>query len=402
MPGTSGFDLLQEIKENDEACQKELVAYKLLYHKARVALILDVSGSMESDHQFYSLKKIHRLVAKAVTLASKFDDDATVELFIFGDGCPAKPYKATLDSFPNIVDEVWADAKKLGLYRGTNYAAAARAVKKHYFPDAKETLHQPVGDVLPIFAIFVTDGDCNGSYKAESERLFANASYLPIFWKFIALSGNYNVDFSFLQGIDDSEVDPNNKKARFMDNSDFVPLKHPEDLTFGKLLREYPGYLKKAYDQDLLSQNPGIAKDVNVGDDDRKLAPAEAPKTFEQTHTTMPVPMPYQPPQPQPQIVPKVVPIQQVQQVQPIQPVQLVSVQPPPTILVPSYQPPPLVIQRPTLTFAAPVANRPPPPSYNQNIDSKHDDPPPPKKSQKSDKTKNDKPKKKKSGCVIC
>jgi hypothetical protein len=56
----------------------------LAEHTARVALVLDISGSMAA---LYRSGAVQRLAGRVLALGLRFDDDGVVDVFLFGKQC---------------------------------------------------------------------------------------------------------------------------------------------------------------------------------------------------------------------------------------------------------------------------------------------------------------------------
>lgn len=251
-----------EIANHAQTVVIELERNGLIGHQAKVCLVLDISSSMENPNRFFSSRKVHQLVNKALALACMFDDDKNIEIIPFGEHAN-QVFNVTLNNYQNIIDDIlW---KIGGLQNATNYAEAVKKVREYYFGNNSTSTNNgnPQSSELPIFVIFVTDGDCNLQFQNQALLQFKYASYQPIFFKFLAMKGDQkNVAFDFIQRIDDASViNDGNKKVpeiqkHFIDNADVVILSSPDDLTMQDLLNEYKGYLIEANEKGLLDISP--------------------------------------------------------------------------------------------------------------------------------------------------
>ncbi|MDJ1183826.1 VWA domain-containing protein [Roseofilum casamattae] len=245
------FDL---VKKADISLAKA----NLTDHQARVALCLDVSGSMYS---LYQSGKIQRLAEKILALGCRFDDDEAIKIFLFA-GDSRDMGEMTVDNFRNFIGQAHKQYKGAG---GTKYGAALQAIRRAYFPDGYAGQRQsPVTASQPVYVMFVTDGQPFD--KPESERQLQWSSYEPIFWQFMAI-GKSNKDvrakrggilgflsgssqFEFLESLDDLS-------GRYIDNADFFSVEDPaaiaDEELYDLLMTEYPNWLKMARDRGLLS-----------------------------------------------------------------------------------------------------------------------------------------------------
>lgn len=217
----------------------------LTNQKAKVALVLDHSGSMSRDYKSGSMQ---RLAEKVLALGSQLDDDGAIELFVF-DSTAAYLGDVTLDNYKGSVDRLRA-----GRHMGTtDYAAAFKLLTNHYgfssvYGEEKKSgffgkktvsapgpLSAPAQE--PVLAVFLTDGAPNNAREAITE--LTNASYAPIFWQFLSI-GREPIDF--LQKLDDLD-------GRYIDNADYKPVGDVDTISdnalFDLLLDEYPGWLNE-------------------------------------------------------------------------------------------------------------------------------------------------------------
>lgn len=232
-------ELLSLAKHANEA----LNLRKLNGQKAKVALVLDYSGSMSGQ---YRTGAMQRLAEKILALGTQLDDDGAIDLFVF-DSQAAHLGEVTLDNFRGSIDRL-TSGRRMGT---TNYAAAFDAVVKHYgfnpqktasgsggffrkkTPDLFAPLTTPAGE--PVFALFLTDGVPDNPTAAV--EAITRASYAPVFWQFLSI-GRQSI--SFLERLDDLD-------GRYIDNADYKPVGDVDQLTdtklFDLILDEYPGWV---------------------------------------------------------------------------------------------------------------------------------------------------------------
>lgn len=201
---------------------------------ARVALVLDASGSMNSQ---YRNGHVQEVINRLLPLAVGFDDDQALDCWAFG---AQSTYLGdiTLDNYENFVKEAhggW-ESWKVGS-RVNNEVDAMRQVILHY---------QAEGGDTPVYVLFISDGgvhDNRGITKAV-----VDAAKLPIFWQFVGLGGN---DYGILERLDDMT-------DRFIDNCNFFALDRlsdvSEDALYDMMLEEFPSWLKEARQVGLIRQ----------------------------------------------------------------------------------------------------------------------------------------------------
>lgn len=242
----------------------------LSQERARVALCLDISGSM---YKLYQEGKVQALCERVLGMAVQFDDDGACDVFTFGTGGYDEG-PLDLANYQGWIAELLAKRKLEG---GTNYNKAMQAVRQHYFPDGGGgPRNSPRPDTLPVYVMFVTDGQTTD--QAGTKKQVEWSSYEPMFWQFMAIGqssrnvtaqgappmskkkqkrGGFSArlasmltgDFQFLEELDDMP-------GRFVDNADFFSVADPADLSdeqlYDLMMNEYPGWLKLARSQGLL------------------------------------------------------------------------------------------------------------------------------------------------------
>jgi len=245
--------LIDLAKKADISLQKA----NLTNHQAKVALCLDISGSMAS---LYSSGKIQRFAEKILALGCWFDDNGSIDIFLFG----ADAHKAgemTLANFKNFIPNV---LNQYPLEGGTYYGKVMKMIRSFYFPLGRgESRKSAVASNKPVYVMFVTDGST--ADNSETEQQVKWSSFEPIFWQFMAigksrkdvkgeglfgwLSKAFASDFTFLEELD-------NMSNRYVDNADFFSVEDPEIIAdqelYDLLMTEYPGWVKLAKTKKLL------------------------------------------------------------------------------------------------------------------------------------------------------
>lgn len=237
-------------------------------HTARVALCLDISGSMA---HLYRSGKIQQLCERILALGLRFDDDGQVDVFLFG----REGHEAGVMELENVRDYTDQLLRRYGLEASTYYGKAMRLIRRYYFgSDAPRS--SPHRDQLPVYVMFVTDGQTFDEDVATEQ--VRSSSYEPLFWEFMAIgqssrgaapaggqrrrgllgalggarsaSGGAGGEFRFLEELDDMG-------GRYLDNADFFAVPDPatigDDELFDLLMTEYPGWLQQARAKGLLA-----------------------------------------------------------------------------------------------------------------------------------------------------
>jgi len=221
-------------------------------HRARVALCLDISGSM---HKLYSSGKISEFTKRILALAARFDDDGELDVFLFGEQAH-QPAPMQLAGSQSYIERITRDYPLEG---GTDYGKAIAMIRRHYFPKSTAAQRQPQKAQLPVYVMFLTDGQT--SNEGFTERQITEASYEPIFWQFMGIGKSNKstkkgfwqklteTDFSFLEKLDTMD-------NRFIDNANFFSVEAPDQETdeglYDLLLTEYKEWIPKARQLGLL------------------------------------------------------------------------------------------------------------------------------------------------------
>ncbi len=232
-------------------------------HSARVALCLDISGSM---HGLYRSGKIQKLAERILALGLRFDDDGQVDVFLFG----KNGYTAGSLGLSNHNTYVPDLLNRHKLDGGTYYGKAMMLVRQHYFGTA-DLRHAPFGQDLPVYVMFVTDGRTMD--EAVTRDQIIASSFEPLFWQFLAIGTSplaiapgaparkpsrwgggrrSGSEFEFLEELDAMT-------GRFVDNANFFAVEDPATIPdadlYELLMGEYPGWLQLARQRGLLPPN---------------------------------------------------------------------------------------------------------------------------------------------------
>lgn len=212
-------------------------------HTARVALCLDISGSMSRR---YSMGLVQRLTERVLALGLRFDDDGEVDVFLFGKRVH-KPNGLSLEGYQQYIADM---IRSYPLEMDTKYGLAISEIRKHYFGSDKDR-SKPVSDAVPVYVMFVTDGSTSDEKVATAQ--IRSASYEPIFWQFMGIGSDR---FQYLRKLDDLD-------RRYIDNADFFAVTDDEligrkpisdDALFDRMMTEYPTWLKQARQKGLLTK----------------------------------------------------------------------------------------------------------------------------------------------------
>jgi hypothetical protein len=245
--------LVPLVAKVDDALKKK----DLLEHRARVALCIDISGSM---YNLFRSGKVQNLAERVLALGYRFDDNGAIDVFLFGKNAH-EAGEMTIENFSNFISGV---TDQYPLEGGTYYGRAIKMIRKFYYPDGQGGQRtSPVKDTMPVYVMFITDGETFD--KDETRQLITWGAYEPIFWQFMGLgtskkdvkakglkgffSGLAATDFGFLETLDEMG-------GRFVDNANFFSIKDPaeisEDDLYALMMDEYPDWIKLAKSKGLL------------------------------------------------------------------------------------------------------------------------------------------------------
>jgi len=221
-------------------------------HRARVCLVLDISGSMSA---LYRKGLVQRFAERILALGCRFDNDGDIDVFLFGRNVH-QPAPMGLSNWTGYIAQA---IERHPLEGDTRYGAAMSAVRRYYFPDgAGGERTAPHAAPLPVYVMFVTDGST--SDQPMTERQLRWSSREPIFWQFMGIGKGKkskskrlldfaDSDFPFLEKLDDLG-------GRLVDNADFFsvasPDEHDDAALYDLLMTEYPAWLRLASQHGLL------------------------------------------------------------------------------------------------------------------------------------------------------
>ena len=197
---------------------------------AKVALVMDISGSMYSTYQNGTVQEI---VNKIVPLAVQFDDDGELDFWYYGSIC-RRMDSVNLRNYERAVPADWSDLME-DLKCGNNEPAVMREVIAEY-----------ENSKLPAYVVFISDGGV--SYEDKIKDLLIKSSKMPIFWQFVGLGGaGFFGRFLGTYGIFEKL---STLSGRYVDNANFFALddfrKVDNAELYSRLLNEFPNWLKEA------------------------------------------------------------------------------------------------------------------------------------------------------------
>lgn len=193
-------------------------------HRAKVAVVMDYSGSMGSLYRNGSVQKV---LNRLMPLALRFDDNGELDVWIF-DNHYHRLESMDLSNFETYVRrEIIDKGYRMGC---TSYAPVLEDVLRKYFVEDVSTSD------IPTFVVFITDG-ANDDKRATND-VIKESSYKNIFIQFVGIGSER---FEYLEKLDDLTGRP-------VDNTGFIKVSDMARLSdeelFDLLLDQYPDWLK--------------------------------------------------------------------------------------------------------------------------------------------------------------
>ena len=200
---------------------------------ARVALVLDASGSMT---QQYSKGAVQAVVDRIATLAMRLDDDGELDTWGFASRHERLP-SVTLENVNGYIKKITHKPSLMSII-------GKLGVSNNEPPVMREILNFYRASTLPAFVVFISDGGVGSS--EEIKKVLIEASKFPIFWQFVGLGGS---SYGVLQDLD-------TMRGRAVDNANFFHVddlaRISDDTLYNRLLNEFPGWLKSAKNAGIL------------------------------------------------------------------------------------------------------------------------------------------------------
>ncbi|WIY60908.1 vWA domain-containing protein [Bacillus arachidis] len=213
-----------------EAVRVVLEKKKLTGVVAKVALVLDISGSMRT---LYKNGTVQEVVERVLAVASQFDDDGSLDIWV---------YDNEFSRLPSITEKDFAGYVEKHILNNPSIHKFGRNEEPQVMEDIikKYTIEEKSEE--PAFVIFINDGGC----KKGIQKPVVFSSNQPIFWQFVGIG---NGKFDVLRKLDEME-------GRFIDNANFFHIRDIEKTTdetlYNNLLNELPMWIKEAKEKRIL------------------------------------------------------------------------------------------------------------------------------------------------------
>ena len=221
---------MNSINLNKQAAKIVLEKKNLKDVVARVCIVLDISGSMR---KLYSEGIVQETVERVLAVASQFDDDGALDVWVYDNEFSRLP-AVTEKDFTGYVDREVLNNTTVHKFGSNDEPQVMSDIIKKY------VYEEPSKD--PVFIVFINDGGC----KAGIKRSIVKSSNKPLFWQFIGIGDS---NFDVLRKLDTME-------GRVVDNASFFHLESMEAVSdeqlYEQLLEEFPEWLKEAKEKQII------------------------------------------------------------------------------------------------------------------------------------------------------
>lgn len=211
---------------------------KLQQVKARVALVLDITGSMRP---YYKNGTVQKVVERILAVASQFDDDQALDIWVYDHRFSRLP-SVTEKDFENYVNRTILENTTIEKFGRNDEPLVMRDIL------AKYTLEEP--SHLPTYITFINDGGVKKGTNDTGDsvqKLIIESSTKPLFWQFVGIG---NADFGVLKKLDTIE-------GRYIDNANFFQIENIDTISnaalYDMLLNEFPLWLDEAKQKGVLA-----------------------------------------------------------------------------------------------------------------------------------------------------
>ncbi|WP_421671235.1 VWA domain-containing protein [Rahnella sp. EDr1-12] len=199
-----------------------LAKHNLQSVKAKVAFVLDASGSMTGE---FKKGNVQAVLDRIAVLAVQFDDDGDMDMWGFAE--KHRKYKdVTLHNLDGYVADIQNSAR-----RGRWENLPGLGGINNEPPVLEEIIDTFKHSDLPVYVVFITDGGISKT-RAIKEANRRSANY-PIFWKFLGLGGSGYGILEQLDTFTDRRID----NTHFFAIDDFATMS--DERLYDLLLEEF-------------------------------------------------------------------------------------------------------------------------------------------------------------------
>ncbi len=203
---------------------------KLTHVEARVGIVLDITGSMQT---LYKNGTVQEVVERILAVASKFDDNGALDVWVYDTHFSRLPSVTERDFKDYVQNQILNNAAIHKFGRNNEPPVMEDVIRKY-------TVEEDTG--VPVFIIFINDGGVVKPIK----KVITAAAVQPIFWQFVGIGHS---DFEVLKQLDTME-------GRIVDNANFFHLDDiaatSDEMLYDQLLHEFPSWLKAAEEKRII------------------------------------------------------------------------------------------------------------------------------------------------------
>lgn len=203
---------------------------KLSGVRARVGLVLDISGSMR---KLYKEGIVQEAVERLLAVASQFDDDGSLDVWVYDNEFARLPAVTEKDFTDYVSDKILTN-EKVHKFGRNDEPKVMEDVLRKYMMEEKSN--------YPVFIVFINDGGCKPGIK----KIILESSNQPVFWQFVGIG---NANFDILKKLDTME-------GREIDNANFFHIDNIAEISDAKLyeqlLSEFPQWLKEVKEKNII------------------------------------------------------------------------------------------------------------------------------------------------------
>ncbi|WP_286230892.1 vWA domain-containing protein [Neobacillus mesonae] len=198
--------------------------------RARVGLVLDITGSMRS---LYKNGTVQKVVERILAIASQFDDDGLLDVWVYdNEFSRLKPVSER--DFEGYVNRIILEDDLVHKFGRNDEPPVMKDVLKKYLEE------EPSDD--PAYIVFINDGGCKKTIKPIIE----SSAKHPVFWQFVGIGDG---NFDFLKTLDTME-------GRIVDNANFLHIAEIDKISdsqlYDSLLNEFPSWIREAREKGIL------------------------------------------------------------------------------------------------------------------------------------------------------
>ena len=191
-------------------------------HKARVFVVVDISGSMGKRFPC----EVQNALTRIFPLALKFDDNGEMEVYVFDTQCSLLPEPMTMGNYQDYVENYICSQYQIN--GGTRYSPFGKQTVSDYND----------GSLLPAFGIVITDGEPFSDDVCKTNDEIRKSCKSRVFYQFVGIGRS---NFKYLKELD-------NLDGRAADNAAFIKVSEISDMSdeelYDKLLEQYPSWLR--------------------------------------------------------------------------------------------------------------------------------------------------------------